>query len=96
MRGIFLFLCWGAFLLLIQNIVYSQNNIDSFLILSKHSEGKEKIDILNQLSIVYRLNSLNRSIEFADKAIRLLQKNNYDFGDGEAYKKQGDCPISST
>ncbi len=51
--------------------------------------GKEKIDVLNILSDKYNYIDTKRAIEFANQAISLSQKINYQIGLGEGYANLG-------
>ncbi|OFX88758.1 MAG: hypothetical protein A2W99_04635 [Bacteroidetes bacterium GWF2_33_16] len=71
-------------------LVKSQSNkTDSLLHLLQKEDGNKKVDILNEISISYRINSLNNSLDYAKKALAFAQKNDYIFGQAEAYKNIG-------
>jgi signal transduction histidine kinase/Tfp pilus assembly protein PilF len=90
MKYIFRFLLLMFILIVCQNKTEAQNEkIDSLQLLLKNSEGTEQIDILNNLSGAYRYSSLNNSLEYANQAIQLAQKNNYNIGEGDGYKNKG-------
>jgi len=69
--------------------VLAQNNIDSLEIKLKTVSGKERVDILNQLSTRYYTLSPEKVIKYGQQALELSQKYNYSKGRAYALKNIG-------
>jgi tetratricopeptide (TPR) repeat protein len=69
--------------------VLAQNNIDSLEIKLKTVSGKERVDILNQLSKRYYTLSPEKVIKYGRQALELSKKFGYDKGRAHALKNIG-------
>lgn len=69
--------------------VLAQNNIDSLEIKLKTVSGKERVDVLNQLSKSYYTLSPEKVIKYGRQALELSQKFDYDRGRAHALKNIG-------
>jgi len=78
-----------TFLLLTIGVTKSQNKTDSLLLLIESANDIRKADLLNELSISSRNISLNKSFEYANKAITLSRELKYISGEAEGIKNRG-------
>ncbi len=69
--------------------IFTQNNIDNLKIKLKTVSGKERVDILNQLSKMYYTLSPAKVIKYGQQALELSQKFGYDKGRAHALKNIG-------
>lgn len=52
-------------------------------------KGKERVDVLNNLSNLLKRSSFEKSITYAEEALRISKEDNYSFGEGNALNNLG-------
>jgi signal transduction histidine kinase len=79
-----------VFLFLFSNCYLSaQSKLDSLKIALKNSNGEERVNTLNNLSIVSRYSSLIDALDYANQAIQIAEQIDYKIGLGDGYKSRG-------
>ena len=72
------------------DIQSGNNEIDSLIhVLKSEKSDKIQIELINKISWIYLEFDFNNGIKYADSALKLSQKINWDFGIAEAYNNYG-------
>ncbi|MFH1051433.1 MAG: tetratricopeptide repeat protein [bacterium] len=71
------------------NNVFGSDNIDQLTLQLYESEGKEKVNILNQLSKAYRDNDNNKVYHYSKRALQVAKSINYKKGKADAMMNIG-------
>lgn len=79
------------YILLIPFLLQAQDEASPLIQKMKAARGTEKIDLMNQISIVYRKTDRYKALDFARKAYELSVKSNYLPGVALAKKSEGIC-----
>lgn len=76
-------------LLILCSSLYGQQKIDSLEICLEHVSGREKIDIINELSCEYRNIDPKIGLKFSEEALQLSNEDNYKKGIATALQNKG-------
>jgi signal transduction histidine kinase/tetratricopeptide (TPR) repeat protein len=82
-------------LLMVSNIIYSQQNTaDSLIRELGSSDGPKKVDLLNELSDIYQYINTQLAIKYAEDALTVAASINYKKGIANSYGSLGYCYIN--